>query len=402
MPHEPPERTHLLSVKDLQAAERNGVRQAVSVQMKLQRKILSILKTGQVPFDFIEQITALFNDPITEAVQTADLLGRKRGKMTASRTGLKLENIHKAAVRFFDKEEVIEAKDAHQQNALAAITDLARNIDAKIRDEVRESILQGEPLSQSRKRLMEAFNRLGVTPKNKGQIEQIIRTQTQLAYSAGRWKAERLDPDIDEMLWGYKYVTAGDNRVRPEHKNLDGVTLPKDHAFWNTFMPPNGYNCRCQAIPLYDQRPVQFPPRDAEPDTTFNFNPGQIAYGTPTPRAPQGAPDVPIETPSIDTQEATFKAWNEGTARDDVRRLLKGETVVGVDGERARALLKLLADAPLNPVALHRREQDHRSGIMEFSERRMRDSVQTVPPNTVRAVRIGRFKWIADVRETGS
>jgi SPP1 gp7 family putative phage head morphogenesis protein len=391
-------RTHLLSLKDLQAAERHGVRKAVAIQTKLQRRIFGILRSGQVPMDFTQQIADMLREPILEAVQTADLLGRKRGKITANRTGFKLD-IHSAAVKAFDRQEALEAKGAHEQEALSAIQGFAQEIEQKIRDEVREAILQGEPLAESKKRLMKTFNRLGITPSNKGQIEQIVRTQTQMAFSAGRWKVERLDPDIDEMLWGYKYVTAGDNRVRPEHANLDGVVLPKDHAFWDSFMPPNGYNCRCQAIPLYDRRPVQFPPREAEPDRVFNFNPGRIIYGQPAPRAPQAPVDVPVETPNIDTQTATLKAWKQGSGRDDVRRLLRGEDVSDVAGERARALLKLLADAALNPVTLYRGEQDHRSGIMEFTERKMKDPIQTLSPNTVRAIKISKYNWIADVRE---
>ncbi|MBQ7855294.1 MAG: hypothetical protein IJ352_09820 [Muribaculaceae bacterium] len=29
---------------------------------------------------------------------------------------------------------------------------------------------------------------------------------------------------------------------------LHGVTLPIDDPFWDSFLPPNGWNCRCTAV----------------------------------------------------------------------------------------------------------------------------------------------------------
>jgi len=43
-----------------------------------------------------------------------------------------------------------------------------------------------------------------------------------------------------------EYVTMKDNRVRPAHIYLDGIIKQKDDKFWDTFMPPNGWNCRCK------------------------------------------------------------------------------------------------------------------------------------------------------------
>ena len=45
-----------------------------------------------------------------------------------------------------------------------------------------------------------------------------------------------------------QYRTAGDNRVREEHAALNGTTLPKEDPFWSSYMPPNGWNCRCTVV----------------------------------------------------------------------------------------------------------------------------------------------------------
>ncbi len=62
------------------------------------------------------------------------------------------------------------------------------------------------------------------------------------AQMAGKWVQFERDKDIYENL---EYDTAGDSKVRPAHAVLDGVTLPKDDPFWNTYYPPNGWKCRC-------------------------------------------------------------------------------------------------------------------------------------------------------------
>jgi hypothetical protein len=81
----------------------------------------------------------------------------------------------------------------------------------------------------------------GVTSANPYHIETLFRTQHQLAYSAGAAAADA-DPDIAAIIWGYEYVTVGDDRVRPNHQVLDGVKLPKGDPRWARIRPPNGYN----------------------------------------------------------------------------------------------------------------------------------------------------------------
>lgn len=64
----------------------------------------------------------------------------------------------------------------------------------------------------------------------------------QCAKAGKKWEqfSEKKTPPFLE------YVTMKDNRVRPAHVYLDGITKQKDDNFWNTFMPPNGWMCRCK------------------------------------------------------------------------------------------------------------------------------------------------------------
>ncbi len=48
----------------------------------------------------------------------------------------------------------------------------------------------------------------------------------------------------------WKYVTVGDERVREEHRKLDGVILEASDPRWKKIFPPNGWKCRCRVAPL--------------------------------------------------------------------------------------------------------------------------------------------------------
>lgn len=47
----------------------------------------------------------------------------------------------------------------------------------------------------------------------------------------------------------WEYTTAGDDLVRPEHAELDGVILRQNDPRWDEIYPPNGWNCRCYVVP---------------------------------------------------------------------------------------------------------------------------------------------------------
>jgi len=150
-----------------------------------------------------------------------------------------------------------------------------------LRQVVNDLILQGTPIKEGSKILAEAFAANGLSIKEPFKIETIFRTQSALAYSAGRWQSDQ-HPAIQEILWGYRYVTVGDSRVRPAHRILDGVTLPKGSEFWLYFWPPNGWNCRCSVISLFEEPEtgIVLPPSDwkglAEIDKDFTFNSGVL------------------------------------------------------------------------------------------------------------------------------
>jgi SPP1 gp7 family putative phage head morphogenesis protein len=45
------------------------------------------------------------------------------------------------------------------------------------------------------------------------------------------------------------YSTAGDDRVRPTHAELEGLTLSASSPVWKSIYPPNDWGCRCTVVP---------------------------------------------------------------------------------------------------------------------------------------------------------
>lgn len=63
---------------------------------------------------------------------------------------------------------------------------------------------------------------------------------------ARRWKEFE---DTADLFPNLEYRTAGDSRVRRDHRRLEGTIRPIDDEFWNRYYPPNDWGCRCRARP---------------------------------------------------------------------------------------------------------------------------------------------------------
>lgn len=110
------------------------------------------------------------------------------------------------------------------------------------------------PTKSGVKLLSKELNKAGLTPENASRLETAFRTQTQIAFNAGRWEAAKI-PAVADILWGWEYVTVGDDRVRPNHEAMDGARYPTDDPIWLSIWPPNGYNCRCATLEIFDDDP---------------------------------------------------------------------------------------------------------------------------------------------------
>lgn len=82
---------------------------------------------------------------------------------------------------------------------------------------------------------------------NQDWLETEFNTSISQSQSAAQWQEIQSQKETLPLL---QYQTADDERVRDEHTAWDNITRPVGDPFWDTHMPPNGYNCRCQIIQL--------------------------------------------------------------------------------------------------------------------------------------------------------
>ena len=268
--------TAKLMAAETLSVEKLGVRAVARAIAKAKSQFKRLLRNGVTPFGAITQILLEEADELAEAMLASHLIGRKRSMLNATIAMSASSRAVEALKNLFSMPDdlIEEYRSAYKADIRGVLHRLGTNADDKVQEAVLEAITREEHIGTAMKRIDEAFRRSGVSPDKSHSIENIFRTQCQTAYSAGRWHQ---DNDIlTEMLWGYKYLTVGDDRVRPNHAALDGVVLPKDDPRWNVIYPPNGYMCRCQVFELYDEEDIVEPPAEGIPDEGFAFNPGRI------------------------------------------------------------------------------------------------------------------------------
>lgn len=121
--------------------------------------------------------------------------------------------------------------------------------------------------------------------------EHYLRAEYNFAHAsagmAAKWEAFAEDGD----RYNLQYRTVGDDHVRPEHATLNGTTLPFSDAFWDSYYPPNGWNCRCTVVQVRKTKYPETPHEEAYKrgaealanDTRgiFRFNPGKQRKAMP-------------------------------------------------------------------------------------------------------------------------
>lgn len=125
---------------------------------------------------------------------------------------------------------------------------------------------------------------------NKNYNQTYLNTEYEYAVNTAQMAAKWTEFS-DSDRYNLQYRTAGDNRVRDSHAKLSGTTLPKGDPFWDSYYPPNGWNCRCTVVEvLKDKYPLSDSAKaiaEGEKATTqigksgknqleiFRFNPGK-------------------------------------------------------------------------------------------------------------------------------
>ena len=293
----------LLHDRDRAAVESLGIPVASKLGWDLRRGVMKAYRYDRrgwadIRDTVVRPMIRRLQPLLVAGMMAAHLRGRRRA-IAASRPGRRAVefrraseygNVYDAAIETLRKrlglslDEQNRLETEYSASAIRVLKDTTEAIEKKLEAAILETTAAGEHVREGVKALGAAFDAAGITPENSFTLEALFRTQTQTAYGAGRWQASQA-PEIQEILWGYKYVTVGDDRVRPEHAGLEGVTAPKDDPIWKRIWPPNGYACRCSTIEIFEKRKIRLPPAVVEingkeytpgPDKGFAYNAGVI------------------------------------------------------------------------------------------------------------------------------
>ncbi len=122
----------------------------------------------------------------------------------------------------------------------------ATNIDlvSDIQKSLVRGLENGTTITAFRKDFDAAVQKYGWAYKGKRgwRTSIIFNTNMRTSHMAGRWEQLQANKASRPYL---EYRTAGDSRVRPQHRQWNGLIFPIDASFWQTHYPPNGWGCRC-------------------------------------------------------------------------------------------------------------------------------------------------------------
>jgi len=149
-----------------------------------------------------------------------------------------------------------------EEHASAFTVAKAMQVDVltSIRAELERAIAEGRTLQQFQRELTPTLQRLGwwgkqeMVDESTGEIvnaqlgsprrlRTIYNANLRTARAAGQW--QRIERTKDALPFLLR--TLGPSREhRPEHVEWHGTLLPVDAPFWETHMPPDGWECKCR------------------------------------------------------------------------------------------------------------------------------------------------------------
>lgn len=189
---------------------------------------------------------------------------------------------------------------------------------------------------------------------NKTYNKNYLRAEYNFATASTQMAVKWKEWEQDEERYNLQYRTAGDDRVREEHAALNGVTLPPSDPFWNSYLPPNGWNCRCTTVQV---RKNKYPQSNSEKamaagaactakpkQQIFRFNPGKQEKIFPPkhPYFPKGCGDCQYRQLSYNPESAWCQACQSiGKCISMFKTKRELENITAAPGSNRRAFRQL-------------------------------------------------------------
>lgn len=203
---------------------------------------------------------------------------------------------------------------------------------------VDRSITEGKSLQAFRKDFFNLVEQRGwhnytgsETEKGRAWRTRIIyQTNMTTSYAAAR-RAQLTEADFD--LWVYKH--GGSKNPREQHLAWDGLTLPKDHPFWETHYPPadNAYGCSCYVVGARSEKGAKRLGANLDKTLPDNWKPAEASTGYPLGKQVANTVQVMAEK-TRQWEYELAKAYMQGvpeTVRDQLAQSYRGLPSVATD-----------------------------------------------------------------------
>ncbi|ACL05244.1 phage head morphogenesis protein, SPP1 gp7 family [Desulfatibacillum aliphaticivorans] len=140
-----------------------------------------------------------------------------------------------------------EAMDYFRDKAFRIAGVASADLLDMVKAEILKAMESGSTLEQFMAVMPALFESRGYTALKPWRVNTIWRTNMQVSYQGGRYR-QLTSPAIRAARPYWRYMAVLDASSRPEHAAMHGKIFRWDHPVWQTWYPPNGFNCRCTVV----------------------------------------------------------------------------------------------------------------------------------------------------------
>lgn len=162
------------------------------------------------------------------------------------------------AIEYFVKKLLLSPEEfaALEQDAKTmafTVSELSKQTELQfVFDSIKKALEEGQGFAEWKKQTKELWKQKGWSDFR---IKTVYQTNMHQAKSVGTWKQIQ---ETKEDFPYLRYSAILDSHTRPSHASMHGKVLPVNDKFWDSFYPPNGFNCRCQAYAITESKAKKF------------------------------------------------------------------------------------------------------------------------------------------------
>lgn len=145
--------------------------------------------------------------------------------------------------------------------------------------EIERSITDGILIDEFKDNIASVMDNAGITPLNPWHADLVYKQNLSNAYAAGRYDQWNI-PENLEFYPSWQYIATLVN-TRPSHKALHLTVFAFGDGVGDSYMPPNGFNCRCQSVPVDKITAEEEGIRPSTEIPTYEDPEGNLVVATP-------------------------------------------------------------------------------------------------------------------------